>query len=39
MLVVIPKEQGLWVNTVHGPGMVFLVESFAHDNYIWTVLL
>lgn len=39
MLVVIPKEQALWVNTPHGKGIIFSMESFAHDNYIWTVIL
>lgn len=35
----LPKEIKLWVNTVHGRGMVLCAESFAMDNTIWTVIL
>lgn len=39
MLVIVPKEQNLWVNTPHGLGMVFAIESFNFDNSIWTVFI
>lgn len=39
MINFIPKEHQLWVNTPHGVGLAIAAESFAHDNYLWTVIL
>lgn len=38
-LTFLPSELKLWVNTPHGRGRAICVESFAHDNSIWTVIL
>jgi len=35
----LPSELKLWVNTPHGRGRVLCVEPFAHDNYIFTIIL
>src|ERR1700741_5305969 len=39
MITFLPQDNRLWVNTPHGAGLVFCVESVAHDNMIWTVIL
>lgn len=38
MLVFVPAEIKLWVNTPHGQSLVLYVESFGQDNDVWTCI-
>ena len=38
-MIVVPVENKLWVNTPHGRGLVFGVETFGQDNAMWTVII